>query len=58
MPSKETKQLNTLKTRDDHRPVEFTVDGAKFKLQAGTESSWLNTEEFGHKELRSPSNPG
>lgn len=57
MPSKETKQLNTLKTRDDHRPIEFTVDGDKFKLQAGMESSWLNTEEFGHKELRSRIEP-
>ena len=57
MPSKETKQLNTLKTRDDHRPVEFTVDGDKFKLQAGMEPSWLNTEEFGYKELRSRIEP-
>lgn len=57
MPSKETKQLNTLKTRDDHRPIEFTVDGDKFKLQAGMESSWLNSEEFGHKELRSRIEP-
>lgn len=57
MPSNEAKQLNTLKTRDDHKPIEFTVDGTKFKLQAGTESSWLNTEEFGRKELRSRIEP-
>ncbi len=57
MPNKETKQLNTLKTRDDHRPIEFTVDGDKFKLQAGMKSSWSNTEEFGHKELRSRIEP-
>lgn len=57
MSSKDAKQLNTLKTRDDHKPIEFTVDGTKFKLQAGTESSWLNTEEFGSKELRSRIEP-
>lgn len=57
MPSNEAKQLNTLKTRDDHKPIEFTVDGTKFKLQAGTEASWLNSEEFGRKELRSRIEP-
>ena len=57
MPSRKTTPLNTLKTRDDHRPVEFIIDGDKFKLQPGMETSWLNTEEFGHKELRSRIEP-
>lgn len=57
MPSKESKPLNTLKTRDDHRPIEFTADGDTFKLQAGSEASWLSTDEFNHKDLRSRIEP-
>lgn len=57
MPSKESKPLNTLKTRDDHRPIEFTADGDTFKLQAGAEASWLSTDEFNHKDLRSRIEP-
>lgn len=49
--------LNILKVRDDHMPLQFTADGDKLKLRAGTEVSWLTSEEFGHKELRSRIEP-
>lgn len=48
---------NTLKTRDDHMPLQFVADGDKFKLQPGSEASWLSSEAFGHKELRSRIEP-
>lgn len=49
--------INTLKTRDDHKPLEFTPDGDKFKLQAGSQASWLSGEAFAHKELRNRIEP-
>ncbi|HEJ3749964.1 SIR2 family protein [Pseudomonas aeruginosa] len=49
--------VNTLKTRDDHRLLQFAADGDTFKLQAGSEASWLSGETFGHKELRSRIEP-
>lgn len=49
--------INTLKIRDDHMPLQFTADGDKFTLQAGSEASWLSSEVFGHKELRSRIEP-
>ncbi|MEX7116407.1 fibronectin-binding protein (FBP), partial [Pseudomonas aeruginosa] len=49
--------INTLKTRDDHVPLQFAADGDTFKLQAGSEVSWLSGEAFGHKELRSRIEP-
>tara|TARA_R110001599_G_scaffold224338_2_gene423541 strand:+ start:21731 stop:23092 length:1362 start_codon:yes stop_codon:yes gene_type:complete len=48
---------NTLKIRDDHVPVQFSAEDEKFKLRAGTEASWLNSEEFDHKELRNRIEP-
>jgi SIR2-like protein len=48
---------NTLKIRDDHVPLQFSAHGDKFKLQAGTESSWLKSGEFDHKELRNRIEP-
>lgn len=55
--SEKKEPLNVLKVRDDHMPLQFLADGAKFKLQAGFEASWLGSEEFGHKELRSRIEP-
>ncbi|MCY1197656.1 SIR2-like domain protein [compost metagenome] len=49
--------INTLKIRDDHKPLEFTADGDLFKLQAGSQASWLTGETFGHKELRNRIEP-
>ena len=49
--------INTLKTRDDHVPLQFTADGEIFRLQTGSEASWLSGEAFGHKELRSRIEP-
>ncbi len=49
--------INTLKTLDDHVPLQFAADGDTFKLQAGSEASWLSGETFGHKELRSRIEP-
>ncbi|MCO7623507.1 SIR2 family protein [Pseudomonas guariconensis] len=48
---------NTLKTRDDHVPLQFTADDDTFKLQAGSEASWLSGETFGRKDLRSRIEP-
>ena len=39
--------VNTLKIRDDHMPLQFVADEDKFKLQPGSESSWLSSEAFG-----------
>jgi len=49
--------LNILKVRDDHVPLQFAVDGDKFKLHAGTVASWLSAEEFGYKDLRNRIEP-
>lgn len=43
---------NTLKIWDNNIPLQFTADGDKFRLQAGTETTRLILEEFDHKELR------
>lgn len=55
--SEKKEPLNVLKVRDDHVPLQFAADGDKFKLQAGSEASWLSSEAFGHKELRSRIEP-
>lgn len=44
---------NVVKVRDDSRPLYFSSDGDKFKLQVGSEASWVSDkEQFGQKELR------
>lgn len=44
---------NVVKVRDDHKPLHFDVAGDKFKLQEGSEASWVGDNgEFGQKELR------
>jgi len=55
--SEKKEPLNVLKVRDDHMPVQFSADGAKFKLQAGFDAPWLGSEKFGQKELRSRIEP-
>jgi hypothetical protein len=49
--------INTLKTRDDPNPVFFTLEAGSFKLQAGSQASWISGEDFGQKELRSRIEP-
>ncbi len=49
--------INTLKIRDDHVPLQFAAEDGKFKLQPGSEASWLSSETFGHKELRNRIEP-
>jgi hypothetical protein len=49
--------INILKVRDDHEPLEFVADGDKFKLQTDLKPSWLSSEEFGQKELRNRIEP-
>lgn len=46
-----------LKTRDDPKPLWFTANGESFKLEAGSQASWLQGEEFGRKELRNRVEP-
>lgn len=51
---------NTLKVRDDHRPVRFeaATEEGKFKLCEGAEASWATKDQtFGLKELRSRVEP-
>jgi hypothetical protein len=51
---------NTLKVRDDHRPVcfEAATEEGKFKLCEGAEASWATKDQtFGLKELRSRVEP-
>jgi len=52
--SANTDMINTLKIRDDHKPIRFEAqDSTKFfKLCDGDEAAWLTAEEFGQKELR------
>ncbi len=49
--------INILKVRDDHVPLEFVADSDKFKLDADLKPSWLSSEEFGQKELRNRIEP-
>lgn len=52
-PSADSMNVNVVKVRDDHKPVAFDSDGDKFKLQDGSEASWVtDSGEFGQKELR------
>lgn len=44
---------NIVKVRDDHKPLCFGAsENKKFKLQEGSEASWVSSEEFSQKELR------
>lgn len=55
--SENRKMPNILKVRDDHVPVQFFGDGAKFELRPGFAASWLSSEAFGPEELRSRIEP-
>lgn len=52
-------EKHILKVRDDASPIEFEGDPSvgKFQCDAYSETSWLNAEEFGYKELRSRIEP-
>jgi len=51
--SSEEQFPNIVKVRDDHRPLYFGAsENKKFKLQEGSEASWVSSEEFSQKELR------
>ena len=44
---------NVVKARDDHKPLRFGPDeNKKFKLQEGSDASWVGSDTFGEKELR------
>lgn len=44
---------NIVKARDDHKPLRFGLDeNQKFKLQEGSDASWVSSDAFGEKELR------
>ncbi len=49
--------INTLKVRDDHQLLKFVADEQNFKLQVGSDATWLSSETFGHKELRNRIEP-
>ncbi len=49
--------INTLKTRDDAKPLFFTAEGEAFKFQHDSKASWVQTESFGHRELRNRIEP-
>lgn len=49
--------INTLKVRDDHKPVQFVADGDAFKFQEGSEAAWLSNHTLGYKDLRSRIEP-
>lgn len=52
--SENTNKINTLKIRDDHKPIRFEAkeNTQLFQLCDGNEAAWLTVEEFGQKELR------
>ena len=44
---------NIVKVRNDDKPLYFTEsEDKKFKLQDGSEASWVSSEEFSQRELR------
>lgn len=44
---------NIVKVRNDDKPLYFAdLENKKFKLQEGTEASWVSSEEFSQRELR------
>lgn len=49
--------VNTFKIRDDHQPLRFTAEGDAFKLQDGSQATWLTGKTFGRKELRNRIEP-
>ena len=49
--------INTIKVRDDHKPVQFVADGDAFKLQEGSEAAWLSNQTLSYKDLRSRIEP-
>ena len=48
---------NTIKTRDDPKPLLFTAVGESFKLEAGSQASWVQGADFGRKQLRNRIEP-
>lgn len=52
-------EKHILKVRDDASPIKFEGDPSvgKFQCENYSETSWLNSEEFGYKELRSRIEP-
>ncbi|MFP1746809.1 hypothetical protein ACLECX_15880 [Lonsdalea quercina] len=57
---KKTPNINIIKVRDDHVPLQFIADEnqtAKFKLTEGIEVSWLSSDSFGSKDLRNHIEP-
>lgn len=50
-------QINIIKVRDDHKPLQFMVDEDKFTLHEGSQASWISGESFGQKELRNRIEP-
>lgn len=49
--------INTLKTRDDPKPLPFTEAGNSFQFQKDVHAPWINGDTFGRKELRSRIEP-
>lgn len=44
---------NIVKVRDDHKPLRFgPYENQKYKLQEGSDATWVGTDGFGEKELR------
>lgn len=44
---------NIVKARDDHKPLRFGSDENQgFKLQEGSDASWVSSDAFGKRELR------
>lgn len=52
-------EKHILKVRDDESPIEFEGDLSvgKFQCESFSKTSWLNSEEFSYKELRSRIEP-
>ncbi len=50
--------VNTLKVRDDHSPLQFSpTDDGKFMLTMGAEASWIGSDCFTYKDLRTRIEP-
>lgn len=50
-------QLNIIKVRDDHKPIEFRSEDGQFILTEGNQASWVAGDQFSYKELRSRIEP-
>jgi len=51
-PGEEPEYKNTLKVRDDVKPIQFSGTAGKYTLKAGTDTPWAGRADFSYTDLR------